>query len=377
MKKVLGTKTWSLWRLYQAFTSKEITLPIWQRRKVWLKPKKDKWIGDIREIAKNGGGDIAGLMVLFSAVGQQGQFLNDGWQRLSTLIDWADKMLQSKGKKKSMGREDLITLLSKVNIWVQECSYSTMEEAFKDFFRLQLGTPCTPAELGQGILSTQLDWKVWEPKFNHLHEVVERVLDKLNVKSKDKQPSSPDEAPALSRHARDDFALLHRLATGNAKLDNYHVSSKAITRDDLTSYFGRAEDGKPKKESKLPMEERLVNLVGDNGTDKFDAIVIRLDSLLTRKSQIYKRLWDEKFSADMQPQAVNVRWWFAVAVYAELAGISDDILEKFTEKYITVTKGDSRFTPKGDVKNVTVGLGDLSKLKLWATKLECPEINPH
>lgn len=408
MKKVLGTDGLTLWQLYEDFKSKAIERPDWQRGRAWSDEKRDKWIEDILAIANSfGGGTIAGMIVVFSIavvvdgqeVGYLGKWLNDGLQRLSALADWIDEMLdETKPKKrkwKKMTKEELMTTLSRVRILVQSCGYSSMPEAFDDFFRLQLGTPCTPTDLGMGILATQPKWNEWKSKFDRLHEIVEKALRKLNVKSRENKKGKYDNKPIVAGpHARDDFALLHRLVTKNTKLENYNVGSQKITKTDMLIYMTRAQDGKktPKDDSKSPVEERLVKLFDLDSVEKigrFDAAVNQLDELLNRKVQIFKRLWEnavasDGWQGDDQPQALHVRWWFAVALYAELAGISDEILEKFTDQFVKITKGESRFKsdalPEDILKkhpdvgrNVTIGVGDLSKLKLWA-KLLCPEM---
>jgi hypothetical protein len=152
MREVQASVVKDLWQLYREFTSGEIIRPTWQRRKgIWEKPKQQKWKDDIESIVKNGSGAIPGMIVTFSLSNdRQKRYLNDGLQRIGTTVDYAKQLLKGKN---GIGENELMRMFSKVNITIQHFTYDTMKEAFDDFFKLQLGTPCLSTYCtGQGAI---------------------------------------------------------------------------------------------------------------------------------------------------------------------------------------------------------------------------------
>jgi len=225
MQSVVQCVNMSLWEVYIQTKQGNWILPEWQRSLVWKEKYIQEWENDIKR-----GGHMPGVLVTFSLQNETtlqnetAKYLNDGEQRRKSTVLAVENM-----KKNGKTMEEITAILSKVYVTVQHMVHKSMEEAFSNFFRLNLGTTTTPYELGKGIFSLNLnDFNiVWQPFLNQLHNLVDnKVIARLGCKLKDNRNTR-------HKQQRSDYALFLQYLSGNKNFDVHGSNRESLNLEDV------------------------------------------------------------------------------------------------------------------------------------------------
>jgi hypothetical protein len=324
--KVCSTNSELLSAIYRKIIKKQIVLPIWQRESVWGKSQKQEWFKTIDEANKNTG-NISGMITTFLLSEDEGQSsaiphsLNDGAQRIFHNLPEYVNYLKNKGI-------DHDSVLDNVRIAVQHVIYDNIEEATKEFYRINaLGTSATPYELAQSIFARVLEkYGNWKGQLFEISEIVKNALTSLGCK----HPTKPAKEHA---RIRDSFAMFLRFIRPDykkeIKVSNKHVNPSSFKED-------------------INLEESLSEEMNKLGFQEIDKKIILFKKNINEISAFISDLIKEaEWKQSIAPNEVLMRWLFNFYIFS-YNNYSLESIKKFILNLLKDNGNKSRIVYKND-----------------------------
>jgi hypothetical protein len=351
--KVIGTQSHNLYRIHKHFDEGRWHLPDHQRILVWDKKKIKDWFKDIIQLHKEGGGEMPGCIIIYKGPNDPSKtYLNDGAQRAYwTILKFIDYC-----KQKDLDWKEILT---DVNITVQEVEYKNIDEAIRNFIRINYGTAATPYELTRTMFCSRIaDFKdYWEPRLAKVHQAVETGLNSLGCKTEDRDEANQREL--AHKRMRDEHHMFWKFLSGDQSQFSPQVSIGTLKSDSW------------KKQTKL--EEGLLEELMELGHANLEDAIAAFERFVDFNIALYKQIWEQTMPAADRPGNVHIRWWLIVSIYCKNNNISTDSLREFTERFIKYTEGRTTIfydNPNGKQCNTNTSMSKLQQLGMVSKIIE-------
>lgn len=275
--------------VYQ-YRSGDIEKPPHQREIVWSEEHKKNWIARL-----NGEVPPTGVIVTYQTKeNPRKTYLNDGWQRLSTCIDYLDNP-----EKYGHTEEHAKHILSKAVLPVQHRVYPTQDAAVEDFQNLNGGTLLTPYEFYHGILTCMHSYDLtWLPFLTELNRTV------LSIGRSILSSGSISAAMRTARNTRhkwfrDDYALFLRFVSRSSAMTSY---------EDVSI-------GTPTPNRSNLVEHKLRRWLESAGKDKAEQEFAKFSKTVARETRIIEKALREAIEENGSIVMGMYRWLLHFSIW--------------------------------------------------------------
>lgn len=353
-----GDSVWRLAGLLDDYTQKRLQGPMHQRdADAWGIDKRREYVARLRRSAE--GCHPPGLFATYQVVDvRRGvhpgpTFLNDGLQRLTTLLD-----LMNNPSAYGMDDDGVGQLLQQ-NTSVQHRHYVSHEEAMRDFQLINNGTQLTPLELCRGILRYAPRYEShWERLLGDVDDIISASESRLCRRTSKK--NNREHEHKRKRHA---LALLHRYLTKDSSLRHYpDVQAKGIQRS-----IDRREP---------VVETLLVEHLEEIGPDEARRQVDVFRRFIESETATLESCMREVLDSGEGLQPLTQRWLLDLSVWRKWRKVPVDEYRRFVIRQLEATKGASQWRhheSDGRERAVTLSYTHLGLLPTLARFAGMPE----
>lgn len=316
-----------------------IVIPPHQRRPdSWGKAKKTEWIRRIQENRR-----CVGCIITYQVVdGDRLIYLNDGLQRLSTVVDYYRHPQEYEDTSESS-----VLRLQTYLMTVQHRHCSSHEEALTDFQEVNQGTSLTAYEFCHGVLTYMPDYNMyWHQFIDELHAAVALRVTPLLAKQRGDRSKEQ-----LHVYQRNDLQLLHRFAVGGTDHARYWASKKGVKPSEIRD--------------KKVVEWRFRSWCESSGiTAARKTLGLFLD-FLDRETALIEDVWRRtQPNYNIGIGAASYRFLLDVAVWKRNNGIPHDTWEDFVEKILSNSGGSSIVVhPENKRTKTQLGMDSITSLR--------------
>lgn len=312
------------------YRSRELVEPDYQREYVWSHQQARHFLSRTMSL-----GHVLGVITTYRLSGGNTTFLQDGLQRVTTLMRAIDKPAEY-----GLAKED-VDCLKAAQVSQQSMIYLSHDDARTDFQHLNSGVGLIPYEKYRGDLESDSDGR-------NLYESVRSAVGELSI-----------DLAGVSRageSGRKKNGQLHRNALG---LFFQHVSRHT----ELVLY------AKSERNLNEQIERRVRRWLDDNQSDwrsKFDGFVRAIErvnaTLRDRTSSSDARRWD----------MTAVRAMYAACAYCRNVGCSSDVFSALVDWFVSCNGNRKTWSARFEVnvsgEPVSVRLDQVSLR--WLERLE-------
>ena len=315
---VLSNRPRHLWEIYKNFEDGRWHLPAHQRQLCWDDKKIQEWFDDLIQNYKNGGGEVPGCIIIYKLPEDNKTYLNDGAQRAY----WTIEKFINYCKENKLEYKDI---LMSVQITVQEVDYKNVQEAVRNFIRINFGTAATPYELTRTLFCSSLDDFVsfWEPKMQKVHEAVKNALVSLSCEVEDRK--KPEQRELSHKRMRDEMHMFWKFISEDASQWSPQVALTTLRSD--------------KWDDQTKLEHRLLDEMNKLGHSGFDEAIQKFSNFIEKQAGFYKQIWDETRPSLERPANVHFRWWLSVSIYCRNNKVPLEDIRHFTKRLIEHSEG--------------------------------------
>ncbi len=313
-----------------------IRVPQFQREFVWPMSKREQFVKRLLD-----GRKPIGVIATYELAGDSDGivFLNDGYQRLSTLRQLLHEPSQY---GLSVGQSE--SLLRAFNFSVQHRVYASHDEAAEDYKDINQGTPLTALEFYKADLANVKDYdSVWRGRIDRLHDSIERCAIAICAK-----PQS--ERSVAHRYRRHDLSIFYRFASGETGVTHHGVNAKQASAVE--------------RQRKTYIEHKFSQWIQTHGVDAFDAKLKNLISIVENETAIIEAEYRKvQSNPGIRIGVVLYRWLLDVSVWRRNNKLDTELWLDFVRRFMQHTGGTQAF-PGTTKKNAVIVIGDLGRLKL-------------
>lgn len=355
--KVLSNRCHHLGEIFRHFDEGRWHLPSHQRLLAWDKKKIKEWFRDIKAMYKNGGGEVPGCVIVYELPGDPKVYMNDGAQRAY----WTIKLFIDECKRNG---EDWEKILMSVQITVQRVEYKNVQEAIKNFIRINFGTTATPYELTRTMFCAELDdfKDFWDSRLDKVHNTINDALLFMNCKIEDSD--EPDKRELSHKRRRDEFHMFWKFLSKDKTQWSPQVALSTLRSDQW--------------DKQTQLEQRLLDEIINCGHSGIDDKVEQFKTFIERYTAYYKQIWNEVMPKADRPANVHFRWWLSCAIYCRNNNISDGDFREFTKKLISHSEGRTSifyFNKEGKQCNSNTAMSKLQQVGMIGNILNV-SLNP-
>jgi hypothetical protein len=252
----LGPSTRYARDIVNDYRSKELTDPDYQREYVWTQKKANHFIA--RTISL---GHVLGVITTYRLKGGNTSFLQDGRQRITTLMRAIDGPSEY-----GLCREQVESLRG-AQVSQQSMVYETHDDARMDFQHLNDGVGLIPYEKYRGDLES-------DNAGRSLYQMVRTKVDDLSVGMAGISRSSEHGRKKAGQLHRHSLGLFYKYATRHKDLQLYAKSERSISDQIERRVRGWLDDNRDEWQSKCDGFIRAiesVNALLSEETKSFDA----------------------------------------------------------------------------------------------------------
>lgn len=314
--------------------------PPHQRERVWSETQKHGWVERMQS-----GRSPVGVIVTYQIVGEGPIYINDGFQRVSTTLEYL-QMPDVYGDTPTEAERVIFAC----KMPHQHRLYRSHDDALVDFQLLNLGTHLTPYEFCKGILVYMPAYESWAALLASIHDLLPQGESRIASK---RYKTGREEVHKRMRH---DYALFLRYLVRSTDLTDYQVTETKINPVDVSRHKVIEWQIRMALEDTTPQAARE-HLGG-------------LERLIERETALLETIWfDElKKSRGSGISPTLYRWIMDVAVWRKNSNVPQEHWEQFLRKLLDVSNGLSQITrideTNGKLRNkYTLNLARLSSLK--------------
>lgn len=317
----------------------------------WDEDKRGKYIKRLRdsESGSHPPGSFATYQVVKSGDDPSPIFLNDGYQRLSTLA-----ALRANPAQFGMDEDGARLLLDQL-ISVQHRHYPSHDDAMRDFQMINNGTRLTPLELCAGVLKLMDGYKDhWEQILDDVHRAVESSEARVRPRTGRKRA----ERLQVHKRRRHTLALFYRFLIKETKPCHYPDVAAA----EVQKYLDRRE----------VIEWRLRKALEERGPEEARRCQELFRQFVDRETALLEQCLREVFPQGVALAPVTHRWLMDLGVWCRNNQTPVPSHVQFVKKLLQATGGRATFVRDGRVA-ATLSLCHLGLLPQLAEVAGMPD----
>ena len=205
-----GAETRRVVDIVRSFDDRDLIIPDYQRAYCWDLKKATHFLQRTKEI-----GHVLGVITTYRLEGKQTEYLQDGYQRITTLSNAIGKKL-----KDNLSNEDL-QLIKQAQVSHQSMVYKTHDEARQDFQHLNDGVGLTSYEKYRGDLECDNEGR-------ELYATVRDATFELSRRISGESVTIKQQRKLSGQRHRQSLGLFYQYATKHTEKQIYAKSEKNL-----------------------------------------------------------------------------------------------------------------------------------------------------
>lgn len=346
-KEKVGTKSLlELTRRFKGYSDfgLPIKIPPHQRDYIWSKDKERSWIRSICE--QNMAPNLIAVYFL-DPIGDL--FVNDGRQRLTASSLFLDNPLEY-----GISKDDAISILSKIDIPIDQRQYKDNSEVMFHFMIMQQGTPVTAYEQCHGTLVYMPQYDIY---YKSALEKIQKHVDSCIVILTN--GAMNDTRNFRHKCQRDNLSLFLRFASQDDTFKDYESNSGLISINKILK--------------NRYLEISLRQYFEETEREEIERVAFQFSRFLREITGLLKSTWENDLKRKGKIEETCSRFLLDVAIWARNRGLNiDKDYREFISCILRATNGGGQFSDldKGrEGKGVMLKMGGTAILKSVCLKL--------
>ena len=334
----IGATPRSLWYIVEEYKRGRIVLAPHQRRFVWDARRIREWVATLVESTHHGQREASAAtpLVTYHCTGQNDEYLNDGFQRVSATLVMLDQPHRYR-----LSPQAAHDIAEKFVCLVQRWEYPRHEQAMADFQMLNYSTPLTSYDFCKGLLFySSTTGTNWMPTLDEYHQNVGAILASV-AKPERVIEGSPKEVGWL----RHDYVLLRNYVTRRRDLTTGYEPITARTPSFEAMRSGRV------------IEQQVCVALDGLGVAVARGTIGEMERFMAVEVERIGNIWIGS-KGRQRPAMTVLRWLLMVAIWRRNTYIDvtvwHDFLTRVSRQEFRASMMDSAKQPG---KTFSIGLG--------------------